>query len=240
MFKCTTTTSKLLLCIRMCALLLSILKYISLLTLLSYIKKKSSTTSSSTPSPGGNIKILILLFSPGGGVLVLLFLCLWPFWNTFWINWKVFAMQPLGSCKKCPLFYVLLLTVVFTMKDRVQKVILYALLSLLLSLLPSLSKEMEPRLGSIGIYYYLYICTTTYKMQSKKILLIHVQSILELIITFYTCFFSLFSLSPSSGSLQLIEGVSVDGNQLYKIIRIIATHFPTSSFLYIHTLHSDV
>lgn len=139
-------------------------------------------------------------------------------------------------------FYVLLLTVVFTMKDRVQKVILYALLSLLLSLLPSLSKEMEPRLGSIGIYYYLYICTTTYKMQSKKILLIHVQSILELIITFYTCFFSLFSLSPSSGSLQLIEGVSVDGNQLYKIIRIIiiATHFPTSSFLYIHTLHSDV
>ena len=139
-------------------------------------------------------------------------------------------------------FYVLLLTVVFTMKDRVQKVILYALLSLLLSLLPSLSKEMEPRLGSIGIYCYLYICTTTYKMQSKKILLIHVQSILELIITFHTCFFSLFSLSPSSGSLQLIEGVSVDGNQLYKIIRIIiiATHFPTSSFLYIHTLHSDV
>ena len=83
------------------------------------------------------------------------------------------------------------------------------------TILPSLSKEMEPRLGSIGIYYYLYICTTTYKMQSKKILLIHVQSILELIITFHTCFFSLFSLSPSSGSLQLIEGVSVDGNQLY-------------------------
>lgn len=104
MFKCTNTTSKLLLCIRMCALLLSILKYISLLTLLSYIKKKSSTTSSSTTSPGGNIKILILLFFLGGGVLLLLFLCLWPFWNTFWINWKVFAMQPLGSCKKCPLF----------------------------------------------------------------------------------------------------------------------------------------
>ena len=70
-----------------------------------------------------------------------------------------------------------------------------------------------------------------YKMQSKKILL-HVQSILELIITFHTCFFSLFSLSPSSGSLQLIEGVSVDGNQLYKIIRIIIAVTVLTSSVY--------
>ena len=111
------------------------------------------------------------------------------------------------------------------------------------TILPSLSKEMEPRLGSIGIYYYLYICTTTYKMQSKKILLIHVQSILELIITFHTCFFlSLFSFSFFWVTTAHRGCKCRWKSTIYKIIRIIiiATHFPTSSFLYIHTLHSDV
>ena len=125
----------------------------------------------------------------------------------------------------------------FTMKDRVQKVILYAP-PCPFSIKGNGTRDQDLLEYTMSIYLYMHCYY--YKMQSKKILL-HVQSILELIITFHTCFFSLFSLSPSSGSLQLIEGVSVDGNQLYKIIRIIiATHFPTSSFLYIHTLHSDV
>ena len=95
--------------------------------------------------------------------LLLLCLCLWPFWmkhmfkKVSWILHRVsntkngFVMQlPLSSCKKNVLFYVLLLAFWCSLHNERQGPKSYTICTALPLLY---QRKWNQRLGSIGIYY---------------------------------------------------------------------------------------